>query len=131
MLVSRRELGSGSTIFKTFGIGPEKKQYLIFKYTHNSENAIPVYGKGWITVLGVFHVLPGLSILGIKRFLIILRLARKGNPVVAQAEQAKNMLVWRYGKPIEIARGVLFLASDDSSYITGSGLVIDGGYTAA
>ena len=34
------------------------------------------------------------------------------------------------GEPIDVAYGVLYLASDESRYVTGSELVIDGGYTA-
>jgi len=33
------------------------------------------------------------------------------------------------GEPIDIAYGVLYLASDESRYVTGSSLVIDGGWT--
>jgi NAD(P)-dependent dehydrogenase (short-subunit alcohol dehydrogenase family) len=37
----------------------------------------------------------------------------------------------RFGEPIEIAHGALFLASDESSFMTGQSLIIDGGITAA
>lgn len=35
-----------------------------------------------------------------------------------------------FGKPDDVAQGALYLASDDSRFVTGSELVIDGGYTA-
>jgi NAD(P)-dependent dehydrogenase (short-subunit alcohol dehydrogenase family) len=37
----------------------------------------------------------------------------------------------RFGEPEEIAKAALFLASDDSSWMTGQSLIIDGGITAA
>ena len=36
----------------------------------------------------------------------------------------------RFGQPIEVAYGILYLASDESSYVTGAELVIDGGWIA-
>jgi NAD(P)-dependent dehydrogenase (short-subunit alcohol dehydrogenase family) len=43
---------------------------------------------------------------------------------------AANCPMGRVGRPEEIAKAVLFLASDDSSFITGAALVADGGFTA-
>ena len=43
---------------------------------------------------------------------------------------AANRPMGRVGTPEEIAKAVLFLASDDSSFMTGAALVVDGGGTA-
>ena len=49
----------------------------------------------------------------------------------ARLEQRMQRLpMGRVGKPEDIAYGVLYLASDESSFVTGSELVIDGGTTA-
>ena len=49
-------------------------------------------------------------------------------------EKRKTALSWhpigRFGEPEDIAYGVLYLASDESKFITGAELVIDGGWTA-
>ena len=51
------------------------------------------------------------------------------DPEVIKAIYSKIPLA-RAGKPEEVASVVLFLASDESSYMTGSELIVDGGYTA-
>ena len=41
----------------------------------------------------------------------------------------KKAALRRLGQPIDIARGILFLASEDGGFVTGHGLTIDGGLT--
>lgn len=47
-----------------------------------------------------------------------------------QQEVLSRIPMKRLALPEEIAAGICFLASDDASYMTGSELVVDGGYTA-
>ena len=46
------------------------------------------------------------------------------------AQRLRSMPLGRLGTSEDIAYGVLYLASDEAAYMTGSELVIDGGYTA-
>ena len=43
---------------------------------------------------------------------------------------ARQIPINRIGEPVDVANAVLYLASDESSWVTGSELVIDGGYLA-
>jgi NAD(P)-dependent dehydrogenase (short-subunit alcohol dehydrogenase family) len=46
------------------------------------------------------------------------------------AAEAPKHLLGRVGDPKEVAYAILFLASDEASFITGTHLMVDGGYTA-
>jgi NAD(P)-dependent dehydrogenase (short-subunit alcohol dehydrogenase family) len=54
---------------------------------------------------------------------------RRAEPAVYQ-RMLSRIPLGRYGEPDEVAYGVLYLASDESAFVTGSELVIDGGWTA-
>ena len=61
------------------------------------------------------------------------RWAERDGTVTAQeliAQMAETTPVKRLAQPIEIGKVVAFLASDDASYMTGSEVVVDGGWTA-
>ena len=49
---------------------------------------------------------------------------------IARKESGEHIPMGRVAEAHEIARAVLFLASEDASYITGTALVVDGGNTA-
>jgi NAD(P)-dependent dehydrogenase (short-subunit alcohol dehydrogenase family) len=55
--------------------------------------------------------------------------ARRADPVVYQ-RMVSRIPLGRYGEAEDVAYGVLYLASDESAFVTGSELVIDGGWTA-
>jgi NAD(P)-dependent dehydrogenase (short-subunit alcohol dehydrogenase family) len=53
-----------------------------------------------------------------------------GIPPVGEAAVAASMPLRRMAEPEEVAEAILYLASDASRYVTGSDLVIDGGFSA-
>ena len=63
----------------------------------------------------------------------VARARRSGSNDPAPVRQAvSDSVPWgRLGVPLDIAKGIVFLASDDAGYMNGTGLVVDGGFTAA
>ena len=62
----------------------------------------------------------------------VARAQRSGTNDTAQIRQTvtENVPWGRLGVPMDIAKGIVFLASDDAGYMNGAGLVVDGGVTA-
>jgi 2-keto-3-deoxy-L-fuconate dehydrogenase len=58
------------------------------------------------------------------------RLAEYPDPDRARREMTASQPVGRMGRPDEIAAAALYLASDEASFVTGSALMIDGGWSA-
>jgi 3(or 17)beta-hydroxysteroid dehydrogenase len=86
--------------------------------------------KGYGIRVNSIH--PGLieTDMGEKTF--VMRAQQQGTNDTDKARQATLALhpIGRLGTADDIAKGIVFLASDDASFMTGAGLVVDGGWTA-
>lgn len=89
--------------------------------------------KGAVTVLSrnaaISYVADGIRVNSIHPGIVDTPMIR------AQSQEVTDAVVGvtpmrRLATPVEVAWGVVFLASDEASYITGAALAIDGGYTA-
>jgi NAD(P)-dependent dehydrogenase (short-subunit alcohol dehydrogenase family) len=58
------------------------------------------------------------------------RLTEYPDPAKAYREMAATQAIGRMGRPDEIAAAALYLAADESAFVTGSSLIIDGGWSA-
>ncbi|HMB94463.1 MAG TPA: SDR family oxidoreductase, partial [Tepidisphaeraceae bacterium] len=58
------------------------------------------------------------------------RLREYADPKKAHAEMTATQALNRMGRPDEIAAAAHYLASDESAFVTGSSLIIDGGWSA-
>ncbi len=56
--------------------------------------------------------------------------AASGDPEGMRAQVARRQVLGRIGTPEDVGKAVLYLASDDASFVTGTALFVDGGLTA-
>jgi NAD(P)-dependent dehydrogenase (short-subunit alcohol dehydrogenase family) len=82
--------------------------------------------------LAQFNIRANVVCPGVIRTPTLIRLIEewKMTPEDIQREWGNYHLLKRLGEPREIANAVLFLASDEASFVTGTHLMVDGGYTA-
>ena len=103
--------------------------------------AVPYNGAAYQTAKGGVRILTkaaalqyapdGIRVNSVHPGPIVTEMTRAGRN---NAERLEMMLaripMGRYGEPEEVANAVLYLASDEASFVTGSEVVVDGGWTA-
>ena len=86
--------------------------------------------KGWKIRVNSIH--PGVieTDMGAQTFASRARQTGSNDVEAARGAAMKQHPIGRLGVAEDIALGIVFLASDDAGFMTGSGMVIDGGLTA-
>jgi NAD(P)-dependent dehydrogenase (short-subunit alcohol dehydrogenase family) len=95
--------------------------------------AIIEMSKSMAVDLGSFSIRVNCVCPGITHTPAVDRLLVNLGVTLEEAEKtyaAPRCIIKRFGKPEEVAAAILFVASDEASYITGATLVVDGGFTA-
>lgn len=126
LLVKKKKLNKGSSIVFTSSIAGVCRSSIANSMYSASKGAINGFMKNAALELAakeirVNSVNPGM----VKTTLI-------GKGAISESEYLEDMKRYplkRYGKPEEIAYAIIYLLSDASSWVTGTGLLIDGGIT--
>ena len=121
-----RKAGGGSIInissqLGLVGMGESSPQY------QASKGAVRIFSKS----AAIQYAHEGIRVNSVHPGPIITPMteARRSDEVVRQ-RMISRIPLGRYGESEDVAYGVLYLASDESSFVTGNELVIDGGWTA-
>lgn len=98
--------------------------------TFTKASALNFARKGYRIRVNSIH--PGVieTDMGEQTFVARAAKTRSNDVDAARAAAIATHPIGRLGAPIDIANGICFLASDDAGFMTGSGLVVDGGLTA-
>ena len=121
-----RKAGGGSIInissqLGLVGMGESSPQY------QSSKGAVRIFSKS----AAIQYASEGIRVNSVHPGPIVTPMteARRSDAAVQQ-RMISRIPLGRYGESEDVAYGVLYLASDESSFVTGSELVIDGGWTA-
>jgi NAD(P)-dependent dehydrogenase (short-subunit alcohol dehydrogenase family) len=125
-----RETGNGSVVNVSSIYGVTGGNGTAIAY-HSSKGAVTLMTKN----AAVFYASKGVRVNSVHPGFIATPMISEEN---IGKEAAKGLDQWiqtrtpmaRKGQPEEVAAAIVFLASDDSSYMTGSELYVDGGWTA-
>ena len=77
-----------------------------------------------------FHLAAGTSTGGLIALMLFRLNMSTSDAIVAYQDMASTQLNGRMARPEEIASAALYLAADESAMVTGSALMIDGGWSA-
>ena len=120
-----KEQGSGSIVNISSIMGFVGGEYGHPAY-HASKGAVRIFSKAMAVKYGPYGVRVNTVHPG-----FMSPMTSSNHPTSgSRARYVEQTPLRRTGEVIEVAYGVLFLASDEASFVTGTELVIDGGYIA-
>jgi NAD(P)-dependent dehydrogenase (short-subunit alcohol dehydrogenase family) len=90
---------------------------------------------GFTKSLAIDHAMQGLRVNcvcpgRVETPFVAARLKEYPDPEAAYREMSSTQAIGRMGRPDEIAACILYLCSDEAAFVTGSALIIDGGWSA-
>ena len=106
-----------------------------FSAYHMSKGGVRLYTKACALEFAHYRIRvnsihPGLIETDMGRQVVSEAAPAMGSENAARSLFVQSHPIGRIGEPMDIANGVVFLASDDSAFMTGTELVVDGGWTA-
>jgi NAD(P)-dependent dehydrogenase (short-subunit alcohol dehydrogenase family) len=141
MFLMAREVGhvmveqGGGSIIQTSSIyglvGPDQRIYEGSQYNGRSINTPAVYSVSKAAVIGLTKYLAAYwGRQGIRVNTLTPGGISSGHDSVFVQRYSNRVPMGRMGNPEDLVGAVIFLASDESSYITGQNIIVDGGLTA-
>lgn len=119
-----RAQGSGRMIFTSSITGPR-----VVNPGHSAYAATKAGINGFIKAAAIEFASDGITVNGVEPGNILTEGVIAGRSAAYIAAMKESIPVGRFGTPRDIANAILFLASDEASFITGTTILVDGGQT--